>query len=53
MVEEDHRVAKEEIFGPVMTILKPFKTHEEVLKKANNSIYGLGAAIFTENMKTA
>ena len=40
-------MAKEEIFGPVLTILKPFKNLEEATQKVNDSEYGLGAAIFT------
>lgn len=49
---EDSRIAKEEIFGPVMTIL-PFKTEEEVIKKANNTIYGLAAGVFTNDLQRA
>jgi len=37
-------IAREEIFGPVMQILK-FKTIDEVIKRANDSTYGLGAGI--------
>jgi aldehyde dehydrogenase (NAD+) len=46
------RIAKEEIFGPVMQIMK-FKTIDEVIERANNSIYGLGAAVFTSNLEKA
>ncbi|XP_050915347.1 benzaldehyde dehydrogenase, mitochondrial [Lathyrus oleraceus] len=45
-------IAKEEIFGPVQSILK-FKNTEEVIQRANNSNYGLAAGIFTENLNTA
>ncbi len=45
-------IAKEEIFGPVMSILK-FKTIDEVIKRANNSAYGLGAGIVTRNFENA
>ena len=41
-----------EVFGPVMPITS-FETNEEALELANDSIYGLGAAVFTRDMKTA
>ncbi len=47
-----HSIVKEEIFGPVMTIL-PFKTEEEVIRKANNTIYGLAAGVFTNDLQRA
>ena len=40
-------IAKEEIFGPVMSILK-FKTIEEVIERANKSCYGLAAGVVTK-----
>lgn len=40
------------IFGPVMQILK-FKKLDEVIERANNSIYGLGAAVFTRDLEKA
>jgi acyl-CoA reductase-like NAD-dependent aldehyde dehydrogenase len=40
------KVVREEIFGPVLVVTK-FKTEEEALKLANDSAYGLGAAVFT------
>jgi aldehyde dehydrogenase (NAD+) len=40
-------LAKEEIFGPIMCVLKPFKNYEEAIERANNSNYGLGAGVFT------
>lgn len=43
-VRDDMRIAKEEIFGPVMSVLK-FKTLDEVIERANNSSYGLGAGV--------
>ncbi|MFX0549753.1 aldehyde dehydrogenase family protein [Hathewaya histolytica] len=46
------RVAKEEIFGPVVTIIK-FKDEEEVIKLANDSEYGLGGAVWSTNINTA
>lgn len=45
-------IAKEEIFGPVMGISK-FSTLEEAVKRANHHMYGLGAAVFTENLSKA
>ena len=46
------KIAKEEIFGPVMSILK-FKTIDEVIERANNTSYGLGAGIVTKSMDNA
>lgn len=39
---------KEEIFGPVMSVL-PFDTEEEVLRRANNTTYGLASGVFTRS----
>lgn len=41
-------IVKEEIFGPVMVVMK-YDTNEEVIERANNSRYGLGAGVVTEN----
>jgi len=46
------KVCKEEVFGPVMAIL-PFETEEEVLKRANNTEYGLAAGVFTKDLQRA
>ncbi|XP_060630283.1 4-trimethylaminobutyraldehyde dehydrogenase [Anolis sagrei] len=43
---------KEEIFGPVMSIL-PFDTEEEVLERANNTRFGLAAGVFTRDIQRA
>uniref|UniRef100_A0A8D1GLP4 aldehyde dehydrogenase (NAD(+)) n=1 Tax=Sus scrofa TaxID=9823 RepID=A0A8D1GLP4_PIG len=51
-VQDGMTIAKEEIFGPVMQILK-FKTIEEVIGRANNSKYGLAAAVFTKDLDKA
>ncbi|MES6669702.1 aldehyde dehydrogenase family protein [Cutibacterium acnes] len=51
-VKEDMLISKDEIFGPVMSILK-FKTIDEVIEKANNTIYGLAAGIITKDLNTA
>ena len=42
-----HRIAREEIFGPVLSILT-FRTPEEAIEKANNTFYGLSAGIWTD-----
>lgn len=44
---DDMLAVREEIFGPVTTIL-PFDTEEEVIHRANHSPYGLSAGIFTK-----
>ena len=46
------KIAQEEIFGPVMSILK-FKTKEEVIRRANASRYGLAAGVVTKSLDTA
>ncbi|CAL9738191.1 magnesium-activated aldehyde dehydrogenase, cytosolic [Monosporozyma servazzii] len=51
-VKEDMRIVKEEIFGPVVTISK-FSTIEDGVAMANDSEFGLGAGIETENLSTA
>uniref|UniRef100_A0A8D0H2L0 Retinaldehyde dehydrogenase 3 n=1 Tax=Sphenodon punctatus TaxID=8508 RepID=A0A8D0H2L0_SPHPU len=51
-VTDNMRIAKEEIFGPVQPIMK-FKSMEEVIKRANNTEYGLTAAVFTKNLDRA
>ncbi len=51
-VTDEMRIAKEEIFGPVMQILK-FNTIDEVIRRANSSTYGLAAAVFTDNLDNA
>ncbi|KAJ3212044.1 aldehyde dehydrogenase (NAD(P)(+)) ald5 [Dinochytrium kinnereticum] len=51
-VHDDMKVVREEIFGPVVCVMK-FKTTEEIVERANNSNYGLAAAIHTTNLSTA
>jgi aldehyde dehydrogenase (NAD+) len=46
-VHPTHRIAREEIFGPVLSILT-FRTPDEAVEKANNTPYGLSAGIWTE-----
>jgi aldehyde dehydrogenase (NAD+) len=43
---------REEIFGPVVAI-NTFENEEEVLQRANNTNYGLGAAVFTKDLNRA
>jgi aldehyde dehydrogenase (NAD+) len=51
-VKDEMKIAKEEIFGPVMSILK-FKDVDEVLERGNRSIFGLAAAVWTKDIKKA
>ncbi|MFH8746055.1 aldehyde dehydrogenase family protein [Streptomyces rimosus] len=46
-VTQAHRIAQEEIFGPVLSVLT-FRTPEEAVAKANNTPYGLSAGVWTE-----
>lgn len=46
-VSQSHRIAREEIFGPVLSILT-FRTPGEAIEKANNSMYGLSAGIWSD-----
>src|SRR6266851_2428665 len=46
-VSQAHRIAREEIFGPVLSVLT-FRTPAEALEKANNTPYGLSAGVWTE-----
>jgi len=51
-VTDDMKISREEIFGPVQSILK-FKTLDEVIERANRTNYGLAAGIITNNIDTA
>ncbi|KAK5084185.1 aldehyde dehydrogenase (NAD(P)(+)) ald5 [Exophiala xenobiotica] len=51
-VSEDMKIMQEEIFGPVCSISK-FETEDEVIKKGNETTYGLAAAVHTTNLNTA
>jgi aldehyde dehydrogenase (NAD+) len=51
-VKDNMKIAKEEIFGPVMSILK-FSDTEEVIQRANDTNYGLAAGIFTQDLNKA
>jgi aldehyde dehydrogenase (NAD+) len=46
-VAQSYRIAQEEIFGPVLSVLT-FRTPDEAVEKANNTMYGLSAGIWTE-----
>jgi len=51
-VTDDMKIASEEIFGPVQSILK-FKTLDEVIERANETTYGLAAGIVTQSLDSA
>ena len=46
-VTQSHRIAREEIFGPVLSVLT-FRTVEEAVEKANNTAFGLSAGVWTD-----
>lgn len=51
-VKDSMRIFREEVFGPFV-VISSFKEEEEAIKRANDSTYGLGAAVFTENITKA
>jgi aldehyde dehydrogenase (NAD+) len=51
-VTDEMKIAKEEIFGPVMNVLK-FKDVDEVLRRGNQTFYGLAAAVWTNDIRKA
>ncbi len=51
-VQDNMKIAQEEIFGPVMSILK-FKDTSEVVERANKSLFGLAAAVWTKDISKA
>ena len=51
-VTNDMTIAREEIFGPC-TLVMPFDSEEEVIKRANSTCYGLAASIYTQNVTRA
>ena len=51
-VKDEMAIAKDEIFGPVVSVL-PFKGIDEVIQRANSTYYGLAAGIWTKNLDKA
>lgn len=51
-VQDEMTIAREEIFGPVLCVMK-FKTEEEVIRRANTTAFGLAAAVWTNDLRTA
>lgn len=51
-VTPDMKIVREEIFGPVGVVIR-FKDDEDVLRQANDSVYGLAAAVFATNITRA
>jgi aldehyde dehydrogenase (NAD+) len=51
-VQDEMKIAKEEIFGPVMSVI-PFKDLDEVITRANRTVYGLAAGVWTRDIKKA
>ncbi|KAF9115205.1 hypothetical protein BGX27_008570 [Mortierella sp. AM989] len=52
-VQETSSLAREEIFGPVLSVMKPFKSIEEALERANATSYGLASGVWTRDSAKA
>jgi len=51
-VDPSMKIVQEEIFGPVGVVIK-FKDEDDVVRQANDTVYGLASAVFTQNLKRA
>jgi aldehyde dehydrogenase (NAD+) len=51
-VKPDMRIAQEEVFGPVLSII-PFEDEEDAIRIANDTLYGLAAGVWTTSMRRA
>src|SRR5262249_11840196 len=51
-VKDEMKIAKEEIFGPVMNVLR-FKDFDDAVQRGNRTFYGLAAAVWTRDVKKA
>lgn len=52
-VSDQSSIAKEEIFGPILSVLEPFDDMNDAIERANASDYGLAAGVFSSNLKKA